>query len=318
MHAFHKYLMATVLGMLTLRVVAQPVNADFAVGERNYEQCDWDGAISNFTKSVESAYNLRDSYSYRAYAWAMKGNVSGAMADCDHLVALEPNDADSYYWRTRVELILTNKDAALRDFDIGLKMNPRSRPADLAERMSVDWHQRGFKKSLGGDLDGAISCLNEAVRLDPTSSYPYSLRGYFKMLQGRSDSAIADAFLALKFNPKNTDAWETLAWARFERGDVSGSAEACEKELEVGAKLAAVNELAYPKAQSLIPAGLLCFINGDFSKAADDWSDSISLNKKMPAPLRSFLQSWIEKAKKQEAQNKNLTATNSSPTPDAR
>ena len=316
--------------ILALTVAAQPVNPDYTTGVQDYHRSDWDGAISNFTKSITANYDLYNSYSYRAYALAVKGDTNGALADCTRLIALEPRCACVYFWRSRVELKFTNgsgRDTALRDYEIGLRMDPVTRPADVAGVLSAIWCQKGLKKYIAGQLDASILDLSEAILIDPIHPSTYSLRGFVKLLQGQFDKAINDALIALKYNPKYTEAYVTLAWARFERGDVTGAMEACTKAQKIASAFTNddLGELNYQQGELKISAGLLNFINGDFTKAADDWGTSIKLidgasGGHMPPLFRAFLQSWIEKAraKQREAKNNALAGTNSSPASDGR
>jgi tetratricopeptide (TPR) repeat protein len=323
MGLLHKCLIVSCLLTLTT-AAAQQTNPDFVAGERDYYQQDWDGAISNFSETIDAGYNLHDSYSYRAYSLAEKGDTNGAVADCGRMVALEPNQAGPYYWRARVEIVFTNYGAAMRDFDIGLKMDPISRPADLAWIFSNTWVRRAFEKLEMTNTDAAMLDFNEAVRTDPTNSYAYSDRGYTKLTQGHFDRAIADAFVATKYDPKNMDAYQIIAWARYERGDVSGASEACDKCIEIWNK-AGTLQIHSSEYEHWISEGLASFISGDFQKAAEDWNASIKSSDEengghTPPLFRAFLYSWIEKAKTKEFETKNnlVITTNSSPPPDGR
>lgn len=282
--------------MLALSSSAQQTNHDFELGKASYNRSDWDGAITNFTKSIESSFDLHNSYSYRAYASAMKGDSNGAIADCNRLIAFEPNCGCGYYWRSRVELELTNNDAALRDFEIGIKMEPKDRPADLARRLSLICQRRAFKKYRAEDLDGAITNLNEAIYIAPTNSSPYALRGWLKLIQNHFDSAIADAFFAIKFEPRHLFAYDTRAWARYERGDVSGAVEDCMKVTEIWDQFRAKNPYLPLEPEDYTTSGLLCFINGDFGKAIENWNRFQNSNTNLPPPAQQFLQKWIKKA----------------------
>ncbi len=319
MGVLQKNFFAVLLLLLALKSPAQQTNPDYELGLSCYHRSDWDGAITNFTKAIESAFDLHNSYSYRAYARAMKGDSAGAMADCNCALQLEPNFSGAYYWRSRVELELTNYDAALRDFEVGIKLDPKARPADLAERLSSKCCSQAFKKYKAEDLESAITKSDEAIYIAPTNAWAYSLRGFCKLLQNHFDGAIADEFLAIKFYPKNPEPYQTRAWARYERGDISGATEDCKKALELWTNIFAEGRDKSDWAEYEMSNGLLFFINGDFGKAAEKWDVSLKTNPEpLPAPMNKFIQSWIEKAKAKLHEAQTTAGTNSSPSADAR
>ena len=297
MVAFEKYFLAVFLWLAALAASAQQTNQDFAAGLASYHQADWDGAITNFTKAIENSYRSYESYGNRAYAKAKKGDSAGAMADCNAALQLKPDFSGAYYWRSRVELELTNYDAAMRDFKIGIKLGPKDRPADLAESLSFRCWGLAFKKYRAGDLDGAITNLNEALYIAPTYSFPYGLRGWLKVLQNHCDSAIADEYFAIKYLPKDPSNYEARTWARYERGDVSGAMEDCKKALEIYAQIYAKKaDKEWLDQVSLNMEGLQSFINGDFEKASQQWTRRLKEDPHMPSLDKAYLQKWIEKA----------------------
>jgi tetratricopeptide (TPR) repeat protein len=226
----------------------------------------------------------------------MKGDSNGAIADCNRLIAFKPNCGSGYYWRARVELELTNDNAALRDFEIGIKMEPKDRPADLAERLSFKCYGRAYKRCRTGDLDGTITNLNEAIYIAPTNSIPYEFRGWLKVFQSHFDSAIADEYLAIKYAPKNPGGYEARAWARYERGDISGANEDCKKALEIYAEWEVkANDKKWLELGFLSLEGLQNFINGNFEIAVQQWTGCLKEQDMMPSE-KTYLQKWIEKA----------------------
>lgn len=295
---------AMVVCLLALRCAGQQSPEEiFKLAKGQYNQSDWNGAITNFTKTIEARFDLYNSYSYRAYALAQKGDSNGAIADCNQVIKLNPNCSCGYYWRSRVEYELTNFDGAIADFETGLRLDAKDRPTDLATDLSVECQNRAWQKLNMGDLSAAMTNYNEAIRIAPTNRFPYELRGLLKVTQKHFDSAIADAYQAIRFSGANSDAfaYEVRAWARYGRGDVSGAAEDCRKVAEIDSKARAKHPSSLPSEESewRTTAGLLAFINGDFEQSVEKWNkfEEADINTNMPPALRDFLQSWIEEAK---------------------
>lgn len=300
MTRLYKYLIIILLGALAWNAGAQPVNPDYQAGVTNYHNSDWDGTISNFTKTIEANYDLYDSYSYRAYCLAKKGDSNGAVADCKQLVALAPKWAGSYYWCSRVALASTNYEGALRTFETGLRMDPATRPDDLRERLMNHYMDLYFEAAQASKLDVALSEIDKVIDIDPTNSPSHFTRAWLRIMQGRFDVAILDADFAIQYNPKSPNAYGALAWARCGRGDASGAAEACQKEIDAWEEFFAKRPQAREHAadEVLIPQGLLCYVKNDFSGAVDNWEKYMKKHgNEMPQLWQTFFQSWIDKAK---------------------
>jgi tetratricopeptide (TPR) repeat protein len=72
-----------------------------------------------------------------------------------------------------------------------------------------------------GDLDGALSNLDEALRRRPGSVEAWTTRGLVRMAQGAPDDALASYARALEIDPNNAEARNVLgvAFARLGRPD---------------------------------------------------------------------------------------------------
>jgi len=64
-----------------------------------------------------------------------------------------------------------------------------------------------------GDLDGAIACYREAVRLSPRFFQAHANLGLVLQLKGDLDAAIANYQTALQIQPKDAIAVSRLNWA---------------------------------------------------------------------------------------------------------
>ena len=291
----------------TLSIHGQQTNLDFELGKNNYHESDWGGAITNFSKTIELGYNLYDSYSYRAYSLAMRGSSNAAIADCNQVIKLNPADSRGYYWRSRVELALTNLDGALADFEIGRKLYSKGRPEDLAQALSGKLRSFASGKFNAGDLSGGITSLNQAINVYPTNWSAYLTRGYWKLLDGSSSAAIADAYIAIKHFPDQAFSYEIRAWARCELNDLFGATEDCRQALKIydkrRSKLTDAKALAELEMESSLAAGLQAYINDDYAGAVERWSvfvneaeKNLVPNKKIPLVAEKYFQKWLDKA----------------------
>jgi len=313
-------------GLLLVTAVlgrSQQTNADFELGKQKYEKSDWPGAIMAFSKSIDGGFDLYNSYSYRAWSKAMVGDSNGAVADCNEVIKLDPNFAGGYYWRSRVETELTNYFDAARDFEIGLKLNPKTRPADIALRLSFYFDRLGWKKVYADDVSGALVDMDRGIYICPTNGSIYGYRGYLKLLRGSFGGAIADACVSIKYSPKTPYAYQIRALARYELHDTAGAKEDCAEALKIYAKLQTEDVVKnlkdrYWTEQSLLIGGLQNYINGDFQTAADQWSAWLETQEKTDTLSRAYFKKWIERAKSKLLEIPASPNTNSLPAPDTR
>ena len=74
----------------------------------------------------------------------------------------------------------------------------RLRPGDQATAASAfSWQNRGGSKLALGDLDGALTDINEAIRLNPALPQPLINRAVIWRARGDLDRAIADSTEAI-------------------------------------------------------------------------------------------------------------------------
>jgi tetratricopeptide (TPR) repeat protein len=71
-------------------------------------------------------------------------------------------------------------------------------------------YDRGAQALKANDPDLAISCMNEAIRLDPNYSDAYLKRGQAYVAKGDFAKAVGDCSEAIRLNPKNARAY----WVR--------------------------------------------------------------------------------------------------------
>ena len=144
--------------------------------------------------------------------------------------------------------------------------------------------------------------MNLAIWINPTASSFYQMRGWCQELEGHSGLAVANAYSAIKYGKLSSPmlAYETRAFARYESNDTPGALEDCDKVLEIYAKLREgigdPKKLTGLESYPLIVEGLQNFINGDYEKAIQLWTDALKDFQEPPPPVKIYLQKWIEKA----------------------
>ncbi len=91
----------------------------------------------------------------------------------------------------------------------------------LVEQMPswpLAWFWRGVARNDKGDLDGAISDYDEALRIDPHDAAAQLNRGLARQAKGDLDGAAADFEQALRINSRSADAYGNRGLVRKARG----------------------------------------------------------------------------------------------------
>ena len=126
-------------------------------------------------------------------------------------VKLSYSDSETHYARA---LLLRNSGFAGEAAD-ELQKAVAMRPRDY-----VLWLELGITREELGDLEGAASAMNEAVRLAPFYAVSRWQRGNLFLRMGRYDEGFADLRMAARSNPELTPSLLDLAWG-FSQSDAA-------------------------------------------------------------------------------------------------
>ena len=127
-----------------------------ANGEMN--KGDYDAAIADYTKAIESDPTLPTPYINRGLARQAKGDVDGALADDDKAIELNPNYAAAYHNRGLAKMDKHDYDGAIADY---------TRAIELSPNFAVAYYNRSLAEQAKGDAAGALADHNKAIKLAP-------------------------------------------------------------------------------------------------------------------------------------------------------
>lgn len=171
----------------------------------------------------------------RAQALLQRGILRGdiehdtrAIADFGRALRIDPTLVDVYIERAQLHYARSAYDAAVRDYEAALRLQPNHPMAlqgrDAALRGEVDalgnqldaiaqalarqpsepslWNQRCWIRAVEGqELDYALADCNEALRLDPRHAAALDSRGLVHLKRGDNEAALADYEAALAVEP---------------------------------------------------------------------------------------------------------------------
>jgi lipoprotein NlpI len=244
-------------------VDAGPVTSeDFSArGLKRKEAGDISGALADYDQALQlDPKNIQASY-WRGVARQLKGDLNGALDDYNTVIGADLKNADAFSNRAFIKQTLGDMDGALADYHESVILNPKN---------AIAFYNVGLIKVKQGDLDGAITAYNYALDLDPKMAIAYYNRGNAKNTEGNLDGAIADYTQALVLDPKIALAYCNRGFARQTKGDNEGALADYDAALALNPKM----EIVYYNR------GLIRVQQGDLNGAIDDSTRAIDLNSK--------------------------------------
>jgi predicted aspartyl protease/tetratricopeptide (TPR) repeat protein len=205
-------------------------------GEASAARHDFEHALADLSKAVELRPDHTEYLYQRAMVYRQSGQAEPALADLDHVLALDQGFLRAYIPRAEIRLHLKNIEGAIADLDAADRLTAKQSDLRfvLAERYEAVnrfsqaiaqydlWirnHEDDSKMvaALGArcrasavhneDLVTGLSDCNRALRLgdkkSPNYVHLYESRAMIELRQAVYDKAIADFDAALKTMPKN-------------------------------------------------------------------------------------------------------------------
>ncbi len=127
---------------------------------------DFDEAIRRVPADLQET-TLASLYRRRALTKVELERSQEALPDFDEAIRLNPEEADSFYFRGRTKIRLELYKEAIPDFDAAIRLQP-----DYA----LAYAFRALAKGITGNLEAALADVEEAIRLDPDEPNFLALR----------------------------------------------------------------------------------------------------------------------------------------------
>ena len=84
---------------------------------------DYNGAIQDLTFSITNFHDLTLAHWNRAVAKENLSNIKGAFEDISVVISINPDYAEAYFFRGRLEISAGDKDRGCKDLNKALEMN---------------------------------------------------------------------------------------------------------------------------------------------------------------------------------------------------
>ncbi|MBF0625727.1 MAG: tetratricopeptide repeat protein [Magnetococcales bacterium] len=155
---------------------------------------DWQAAAEDLT--VATALDPDDPEAHHRLAEILERQerYPEALGACNRLIALRPAFAPAYRQRGRLHQHLGKDDAALRDYDMALRLDPRDGDARMA---------RAALRVARGEDSEALADLDQALRQQPDNLEILQRRGYLRAATGDVARGRADLEQVLRARPRD-------------------------------------------------------------------------------------------------------------------
>ena len=163
---------------------------------------DFRGAVGDYTAAIGLWENGRGvlpfgpmvAFNNRGEGYMNLRDYKQALADFNTALEYAPEDPSLYTARSHCHMALGDHQKAIQD---------ASRAIELS-RYPHAYAMRGLVRSRMGDIDGAVSDMNEAVKLSPRDPYVYATRGLVLKAKGDYVGAKRDFEKVLELDPSDT------------------------------------------------------------------------------------------------------------------
>ena len=205
-------------------------------------------AVQYYDKAIEMDESLKDAHYHRGDAKFRSGDLPGALADINEAVRRDP-DIKNFWLRGIVKSTTEDWSGAIADYDRVIEINPEYAPAynnrgiakglsddpkgaiadydraiEINPQLVIAYNNRGIAKGLSGDHEGAIIDFDKAIGINPQYAAAYHDRGTAKSQLGDLKEAIADYDRAIEINPQYARAYYNRGLTKKAQDDKDGTA----------------------------------------------------------------------------------------------
>jgi serine/threonine protein kinase len=157
-------------------------NFIYQEGISQYEQGNYQEAVSSFTQTLEINPQNSLAYNYRGDAFYRLGDYQKAQADSSRAIALNPQDANAYYDRGFARFGLGKYPQAIADYTQAIKLNSQNPYA---------YYGRGLARVKVQDYQAATRDFSQAIAMNSNYGLAYYHRGLvYTQLRKRKEALI--------------------------------------------------------------------------------------------------------------------------------
>lgn len=163
---------------------------------------DYSGALTDLDKALNTAKNNDSLHILHAKIEAESFNFKEAYAEINEVIKHNSNYFEAYLLRGIIKAKSGNFEGAVHDFTKSLKLNPNSAKA---------YYNRGLAHAYLEELKLCDKDFSKAIELDSAYTNAWFQRGYWRELSGDLQGSLTDLIKASKLNPNDKEVFISLA-----------------------------------------------------------------------------------------------------------
>lgn len=202
---------------------------------------------------------------YRGRVNMLLGSYDLAIRQLTTAIALNPRDAEAYYYRAGMRQAKRALADAIADYTAALEITPDN-PDYYGDRASA--------RMQTGDWTGMIADCNVAIALRPRDYVAYHNRGVARLQLRQFDDALVDFTTAIEIRPQEPDGYRNRGYAYMEQGSLERAIEDFTQTITLSPR--------YPQAYA--NRGRAYRLAGRPEAAIDDLTTAITLDRRLVDP----------------------------------
>ena len=156
----------------------------------------------------------------RAKSSYRQKNDRAALEDINRAIELYSDNADYYYWRSKIYGVLKKYQKASSDIERAAKLKPNKKSIQKQRKWIISkLTNQGYELGKSRKSESAIEKYTAALHLDPNNAYLHYRRGRALVDKYKYESARSDLEMAIKLDPNNYDYYALLDWVLAKRKD---------------------------------------------------------------------------------------------------
>ena len=220
--------------------ISKSLNYLLKEAEANRNSEDFNLALINVNKFLDSLPNDPEALMLRANVYYKIGNKNNVFKDCDRIIEImnsEPlyknhlglSDLDFYYSKRAIYYYLHDDfNLAISDYSNAIELNPNDPDS---------YYWRANSKKAIADYKGAIADYSKVIELDPNDSDYYKYRGELKAQLKDYNGAIEDITKTIELDPNNAGKYNDLSWFIHLSGDSKKALKICNDGININPEL---------------------------------------------------------------------------------
>lgn len=165
---------------------------------------DYQGAISDYSQSLEIESENANAYNDRGLAFFNSGDVAAAVQDYSHALRINSEEPAYYFNRGFARLEIGDYQGSIQDFTATLRFLPQDAEC---------YFQLAEAHRLAGDCEKAVENYTQALQISPQDAVAYNNRGLSQYELTNYSQAIEDYTQALQINTEDAVAYFNRAMA---------------------------------------------------------------------------------------------------------